>query len=257
MVEAPLIIRPYSQQMSRSELFTLMSCGMATIAGTVMVLYASILSPILPGIMGHILTASLISAPAAVVISKIMIPRAEKTTSGTLLPESAVRSSMDALTQGTAQGVHLLLNIAAMIIVMVAMIALLNTLLGIFFTGVTLQGLLGILLAPVAWLLGIPWHEAAAAGALFGTKTVINEFVAYLNMAQLPVGTLSQRSLYIMTCALCGFAKPGSLGIMIGGMGAMAPQRRHEIVSLGIKSLIAGTLATSMTAAIAALLSPA
>jgi concentrative nucleoside transporter, CNT family len=254
MVESPLIIRPYLKQMTRSELFTLMSCGMATIAGTVMVLYASILSSILPNIMGHILTASLISAPASVVIAKIMIPETAPSTDGALVADNEVRSSMDAVSQGTVQGVNLLLNIVAMIIVMVALIALLNSLLGVFFVDVTLQGLLGRLLAPVTWLLGIPWAEAPAAGALFGTKTVINELVAYLNMAQLPAGTLSERSLYIMTYALCGFANPGSLGIMIGGMGAMAPQRRHEIVSLGFKALLAGTLATSMTAAIAALL---
>ena len=256
MVESPLIIRPYLQRMTRSELFTLMSCGMATIAGTMMVLYASILSPVLPDIMGHILIASLISAPASVVIAKIMIPESEKSTHGALLPDSNIRSSMDAITQGTVQGVQLLINIVAMMIVMVALIALVNILLGVFFAGVTLQGLLGLALAPVTWLLGVPWHEAPAAGALFGTKTLINEFVAYLNMAQLPEGTLSRRSLYIMSYALCGFANPGSLGIMIGGMGAMAPERRHEIVSLGLKSLLAGTLATSMTAAIAALMLP-
>lgn len=256
MVESPLIIRPYIQRMTRSELFTLMTCGMATIAGTVMVLYASILSPVLPDIMGHILIASLISAPASVVIAKIMIPESEKSTHGALLPNSNIRSSMDAITQGTVQGVQLLINIVAMMIVMVALIALVNILLGVFFAGVTLQGLLGLALAPVTWLLGVPWHEAPAAGALFGTKTLINEFVAYLNMAQLPEGTLSRRSLYIMSYALCGFANPGSLGIMIGGMGAMAPERRHEIVSLGLKALLAGTLATSMTAAIAALMLP-
>ncbi|KIH76874.1 concentrative nucleoside transporter, CNT family [Geoalkalibacter ferrihydriticus] len=256
MVESPLIIRPYIQRMTRSELFTLMTCGMATIAGTVMVLYASILSPVLPDIMGHILIASLISAPASVVIAKIMVPETEQSTLGALLPDTNTRSSMDAITQGTVQGVQLLINIVAMIIVMVALIALINSLLGFFFTGVTLQGLLGLALAPVVWLLGIPWHEAPAAGELFGTKTVINEFVAYLNMTQLSEGTLSQRSLYIMSYALCGFANPGSLGIMIGGMGAMAPERRHEIVSLGLKSLLAGTLATSMTAAIAALMLP-
>ncbi|WP_316348624.1 nucleoside transporter C-terminal domain-containing protein [Desulfuromonas acetoxidans] len=256
MVESPLIIRPYIQQMTRSELFTLMSCGMATIAGTVMVLYASILSAVLPDIMGHILTASLISAPASVVIAKIMVPEKDDTTHATMVPDTNVRSSMDAITQGTVQGVQLLINIVAMIIVMVALIALINSLLGVFFEGMTLQSVLGTLLAPVVWLLGVPWQEAPAAGALFGTKTVINEFVAYLNMTQLPEGTLSQRSLYIMTYALCGFANPGSLGIMIGGMGAMAPERRHEIVGLGVKSLLAGTLATSMTAAIAALMLP-
>lgn len=256
MVESPLIIRPYIQQMTRSELFTLMSCGMATIAGTVMVLYASILSPVLPDIMGHILTASLISAPASVMIAKIMVPETEETTHGEILPDNKICSSMDAVTQGTVQGVQLLINIVAMIIVMVALIALINNILGVFFTDVTLQSLLGRILAPVVWLLGVPWHETSAAGALLGTKTVINEFVAYLNMTQLPDDTLSERSLYIMSYALCGFANPGSLGIMLGGLGAIAPERRHEIVGLGMKSLLAGTLATCMTAAIAALMLP-
>lgn len=256
MVESPLIIRPYIQRMTRSELFTVMTCGMATIAGTMMVLYASILSPVLPDIMGHILIASLISAPASVMIAKIMVPETEERTHATLLPDPNIRNSLDAVTQGTIQGVQLLINIVAMLIVMVALITIINSLLGVFFTEVTLQGLLGVALAPVVWLLGVPWHEAPVAGELFGTKTVINEFVAYLNMAQLPEGALSERSLYIMSYALCGFANPGSLGIMIGGMGAIAPERRQEIVGLGLKSLLAGTLATSMTAAIAALMLP-
>jgi len=256
MVESPLIIRPYLQRMTRSELFSLMSCGMATIAGTVMVLYGSLLRDKLPDIMGHILIASLISAPAAVVIAKIMVPETRQTTPGTLQPDVTIGSSMDAISRGTVQGIELLFNIVAMIIVMVALVALVNSLLELLPTTqpVTLQYLLGLVLAPVTWLMGIPWSETRAAGALFGTKTIINEFIAYLNMAQLPEGTLSQRSLYIMTYALCGFANPGSLGIMLGGMGAMAPERRQEIVSLGFKSLLAGTLATSMTAAIAGLL---
>ncbi len=257
MVESPLVIRPYLSRMTRSELFSLMTCGMATIAGTVMVLYASILSPLLPDIMGHILTASLISAPAAVVIAKIMIPESAAPTTGQLEADTDTRSSIDAITRGTAQGVDLLINIMAMIIVMVALVFLCNSLLAILPTGeqpLTLQWILGCLLAPVTWLMGVPWPETAAAGALFGTKTVINEFIAYLDMTRLPPGTLSERSLYIMSYALCGFANPGSLGIMIGGMSAMAPHRRHEIISLGLRSLLAGTLATSMTATIAAFL---
>jgi len=257
MVESPLIIRPYLANMTRSELLSLMTCGMATIAGTVMVLYASILSPLLPDIMGHILTASLISAPAAVVIAKIMIPETEPTTTGSLGADTDTRSSVDAITRGTAQGVELLINIMAMIIVMVALVYLCNGLLALFPAGdqpLTLQRLFGYVLAPATWLMGVPWAETAAAGALFGTKTVINEFIAYLDMTRLAPGTLSERSLYIMSYALCGFANPGSLGIMIGGMGAMVPQRRHEIIALGLRSLVAGTLATSMTAAIAAFL---
>ncbi|MEA3545323.1 MAG: nucleoside transporter C-terminal domain-containing protein [Thermodesulfobacteriota bacterium] len=257
MVEAPLIIRPYLHKMTRSELFTLMTCGLATIAGTVMVLYASILRPILPDIMGHILTASLISAPAAIVISKIMIPETSQTTDGTLEENKNISSSIDAITQGTQQGVQLLINIIAMLIVMVALVHLCNIFLGLIPTTgepLSLEKILGNILAPITWLMGIPWAETSVAGALFGTKTVINEFVAYLNMAHIPAGTLSNRSLHIMSYALYGFANPGSLGIMIGGMSAMVPQRRREIVTLGLKSLLAGTLATSMTASIAALL---
>lgn len=257
MVEAPLFIRPYLLHMSRSELFTLMTCGMATIAGTVMVLYATIISAVIPDIIGHILTASLISAPAAVVIAKIMIPETEAKTDGQWSVDNTVRSSMDAIVQGTVQGIQLLINIIAMIIVMVALVHLCNILLGLIpmaHEPLTLQGIMGVILAPITWLMGIPWHEASTAGALFGTKTIINEFIAYLNMAQLPTGTLSDRSLRIMSYALCGFANPGSVGIMIGGLRAMAPDRGHEIVSLGFKSLLAGTLATSMTAAVASLL---
>lgn len=257
MVEAPLIVRPYLARMSRSELFCLMSCGMATIAGTVMVLYASILRPLLPDIMGHILTASLISAPAAVVIAKVLVPENATPIAARLEVDTSVRGSMDAITRGTTQGIQLLLNIVAMIIVMVALVALVNQLLGLLWPGASLQGLLGQVLAPVVWLFGVPWAEAPTAAALLGTKTVINEFVAYLDMSRLPPGQLSERSLYLLSYALCGFANPGSLGILIGGLGAMAPERRPEIVSLGLKSLLAGTLATCMTAAVAALLLPA
>jgi CNT family concentrative nucleoside transporter len=258
MVESPLIVRPYLATMTRSVLFTLMTCGMATIAGTVMVLYAAILSPVLPDIMGHILTASLISAPAAVVIAKIMVPETEQTAQGRLnIINSDTRSSIDAITKGTIQGIELLINIMAMIIVMVALVFICNALLALIpgtETPLTLQQIFGIILAPFTWLIGIPWQETQAAGALLGTKTIINEFIAYLDMTQLAPGTLSQRSLYIMSYALCGFANPGSLGIMIGGMSAMVPQRRHEIIDLGLRSLLGGTLATSMTAAVAALL---
>ncbi len=258
MVEAPLFIRPYLRDMTRSEIFTLMTCGMATIAGTVMVLYASILSSVIPDIMGHILTASIISAPAAIVISKIMIPETGEPTSGEMTHPEKALSSMDALTKGTVQGVELLINIIAMIIVLVAMVHLVNLTLGILpdigGSPVTLQRALGYIMAPVVWLMGIPGEDVLTAGSLMGTKTVLNEFIAYLDMAHLPEGALSQRSLVIMTYALCGFANPGSLGIMIGGMGAMAPERRDEIVSLGFRSIVAGTLATCMTGAVVGIL---
>ena len=254
MVESPLFIRPYLEKMTRSEIFTLMTSGMATIAGTVMVLYASILSKAIPDIMGHILTASIISVPAAITMSKIMIPETGEHTSGELTSPEPALSAMDAITKGTIQGVQLLINIIAMLIVLVALVHLLNLLLGILPDvgghPVSLQRVLGLIMAPVVWLMGVPWKEAPIAGALMGTKTILNEFLAYLDMSRLPQGTLNPKSLIIMTYAMCGFANPGSLGIMIGGMGTMAPGKRDEIVSLGLRSIIAGTLATCMTGAV-------
>lgn len=259
MVEAPLLIRPYLAKMTRSELFTLMTAGMATIAGTVMVLYASILGDAIPGVTGHILTASIISMPAAVLISKIMIPETEPLTSGELQSPTDALNGMDAVTQGTLQGVQLLINILAMLVVLVALVHLVNLILGWLphwgAAPVTLQRLLGYAMAPVVWLMGVPWGESMTAGGLMGTKTVLNEFIAYLDLAKLAPDALSAPSRIIMTYAMCGFANPGSLGIMIGGLGTLAPQRRGEIVSLGLRSIMAGTLATSMTGAVVGILS--
>jgi CNT family concentrative nucleoside transporter len=258
MVESPLLIRPYLKGMTRSEIFTLMTCGMATIAGTVMILYASILGDTVPGIMGHILTASIISVPASITISKIMVPETGEPTSGELTTPGGYASSMDAITKGTVQGIELLLNIIAMLIVLVALVYLINLILGLFPHGggqpVTLQKLLGFIMAPIVWLMGIPWSESLTAGSLMGTKTILNELLAYLELAHLPAGALSPRSVLIMTYAMCGFANPGSLGIMIGGMGTMAPERRDEIVALGIRSIVAGTLATCMTGSVVGIL---
>lgn len=258
MIESPLFIRPYLSKMTRSEIFTLMTCGMATIAGTVMVLYASILSNTIPDIMGHILTASIISVPAAVTISKIMIPETQELTSGDLVyPEKAL-NSMDAVAKGTIQGIELLINVIGMLVVLVALVHLINLIIGLLpeinGTSLTLQKILGWIMSPIVWLMGIPWSEASTAGSLMGTKTIINEFVAYLDMSQLPETALSMKSRIIMTYAMCGFANPGSLGIMIGGMGTMAPEKRDEIISLGFRSIIAGTLATCMTGAVVGIL---
>ena len=254
MVESPLLIRPYLAGISRSELFTVMTCGMATIAGTVMVLYAAVLGEAIPGVMGHLLTASIISAPAAITVSKLMIPETgEPSTDRIELPQEA-NSSMDAITRGAFEGVKLLINIIAMLVVLVSLVHLLNLILGLLphLDGkpITFQRLLGLIMAPITWLMGIPWSEAHLSGSLMGTKTVLNEFLAYLDLAGIPEGALSERTRLIMTYAMCGFANFGSLGIMIGGMGAMAPQRRDEIVGLGMKSIVAGTLATSMTGAV-------
>jgi CNT family concentrative nucleoside transporter len=258
MVESPLLIRPYLKGMTRSEIFTLMTCGMATIAGTVMVLYASILSDTVPGVMGHILTASIISVPASIMISKIMIPETEEPTSGELTIPDGYASSMDAITKGTIRGIELLLNIIAMLIVLVALVYLINLMLGLFphveGQPVTLQKLLGFIMAPVVWFMGVPWNESITAGSLMGTKTILNELLAYLELANLSEGMLSPRTVLIMTYAMCGFANPGSLGIMIGGMGTMVPERRDEIVALGFRSIVAGTLATCMTGAVVGIL---
>ena len=255
MVEAPLVIRPYLQQMSRGELFIVMTGGMA---GTMMVLYASILGPVVPEAMGHILSASLITAPAAIVIAALMVPPMGTPTAGTLDATQEAKSSMDAIARGTIDGLALLLNIVAMLIVLIALVTLANLALGLLpeISGkaVTLQRILGTLMAPLVWLMGIPWEEASHAGSLMGSKTILNEFIAYREMAQLPAGTLSERSRVIMIYALCGFANFGSLGIMIGGLATMVPSRRDDIVSLGLRSIISGTLATMAAGAVVGIL---
>lgn len=247
MVEAPLFVRPYLAKVSRGELFAIMTGGMASIAGTVLFLYAAILGPVLPDAVAHLLIASILSAPAALVIAFVMVPPATST-GGKLRLESEATSSMDALTRGTLDGAQLLLNIVAMLVVFVALVALVNFVISPY----TLQGLLGWALAPLAWLAGIPWAESRAAGALLGTKTVINELVAYVELSKMT--DLSERSRLLLTYALCGFANFGSLGIMLGGLGTMCPERRGEVVSLGMKSIVAGTLATCLTAATVALI---
>jgi CNT family concentrative nucleoside transporter len=230
-------------RISRGELFAVMACGMASIAGTVLFLYASFLGKVVPDAIAHLLIASIVSAPAALVVSFVMVPPEGEATGGRIELASEATGAMDALTRGTLDGAQLLLNIVAMLIVFVALVALVNLALAPY----TLQGLLGWALAPLAWLAGVPWSEAQAGGALLGTKTVINELVAYLEMAKME--GLSERSRLLLTYALCGFANFGSLGIMIGGMGTICPERRAEIVALGMKSIVAGTLATCLTAA--------
>lgn len=259
MVEAPLLIKPYLAKVSRSELFTIMTCGMATIAGTVMVLYATILSPVIPDALGHLLAASIISAPAAVMVSRLMLPETESPTEGTLATEDSPSSAMEAVTRGTLEGVTLLINVIAMLVVLVALVQLINLGLGtilpnLFDAPITLQRLFGYAFAPVVWLMGIPWTEAITGGRLLGVKIVLNEFLAFLDLVALPKEALSPRSTLIMTYALTGFANFASLGIMIGGLVTVAPTRRSEIVRLGMRSIVAGTIATCMTGAIVGLL---
>ena len=247
MVEAPLFIKPYLARVSRGELFAIMVAGMASIAGTVLFLYASILGPVLPNAAAHLLIASILSAPAALAISFLMVPPRGDATGGDLELRSEATGAMDAITRGTLDGAQLLLNIVAMLVVFVALVALVNLIIAPY----SLQGLLGAVLAPLAWLCGVPWAEAHSAGALLGTKTVLNELVAYIDLTK---AGLSDKSRVLMTYALCGFANFGSLGIMIGGLGTMCPERRSEVVALGMKSIVAGTLATCFTAASVALI---
>jgi len=255
MIEAPLLIRPYLSKMQRGELFALMCCGMAGVAGTVMVIYATMLSPVLPNALSTILVASVISTPAALAVAAIMVPFRP---GGDELPQIAQEnrpaSTMDALARGVMDGVGPLVAIAAFLIVAVALVGLINRFLGLFDAGLTLQAIFAWPLRPVMWLIGIPWAQSGVAATLMGTKTVLNELVAYLNLAALPANALDLKSRLIVTCALCGFANFGSLGIMIGGIGAMVPERRSEVVNLGLRSILAGTIATCLSGAVAGLL---
>jgi CNT family concentrative nucleoside transporter len=251
MVEAPLLVRPWLARITRGELFALMAVGMATIAGTVLFLYASILGPRVPGAVAHLLIASILSAPAAIAVAALMVPAEGAPTGGRIALQSDATSSVDAVTRGTLAGAQLLVNIVAMLVVFVALVTLANLILAALPAAggapLTLERMLGWLLAPLAWLCGIPWAEAQAAGALLGVKTVLNELIAYVQLSQ--SDAFSERSRLLLTYALCGFANFGSLGIMIGGLATMCPERRDEIVALGMKSIVAGLLATCLTAA--------
>ena len=260
MVEAPLFIRPYLATLTRSELFIVMTGGMAGIAGTVLVIYATILGPLIPDAAANLVIASVIGAPAAILVSLIMVPeRGDKPADRTVLEVGPVASStMDAIVKGTGAGLELLLNICAMLIVLVALVHLANSILGVLppIAGapITLQRLLGYVMAPVCWLIGIPWKEAVTAGGLMGMKTILNEFIAYVELSKLPVDALDPRSRLILLYAMCGFANFGSLGIMIAGLATMAPERRDDVVSLGLKSIVSGTLATCLIGAIVGVL---
>jgi CNT family concentrative nucleoside transporter len=263
MVEAPLFVRPYLTQMTRSELFLVMTGGMAGIAGTVLVLYATLLAPLIPDAAAHFVVASVLGAPAAILISLIMVPEMQAQRTGGALdnPELKVSSTMDAIVQGTTAGLELLLNIIAMLIVLVALVHLANAILGLLpeigGAKISLQRMLGYAMAPVCWLMGLPWSQAATAGSLMGTKTVLNELIAYVDFSKLAPDALDPRSKLIMLYAMCGFANFGSLGIMIGGLGVMAPTRRDEINSLGVRSIVSGTLTTCLMGAIVGLLTAA
>jgi CNT family concentrative nucleoside transporter len=258
-VEAPLFIRPYLAKLTRGELFVVMTGGMAGIAGTVLVLYSQFLKSSVPDAAGHLIIASVLGAPAAVLIGQIMIPdTCDNQTDTLVVIDPVADSTMDAIAKGATQGMSLLLNMIAMLIVFVALVHLVNAVLGLLpaLGGEpnTLQRILGVVMAPVCWLIGIPWAQAQTAGALMGIKTVLNELIAYLEMAKLPPDALDPRSRLIMVYAMCGFANFGSVGIMIGGLSVMAPERRSDVIALGMKSIVSGTLATLLMGAIVGVL---
>ena len=256
MVEAPLLVRPWLAKLSRSGLFVVMTAGLATISGNTLVLYALFLAPIVPDAAGQLLTASLISAPAAVLVALLMIPETERVTDTPEAPAPRLYdSAMEALTRGTMDGLQLLLGIMAMLIVFVALVALANMAIEPL-TGMTLQRIAAILFWPVALAMGVPAEHAMTVAASLGTKLVLNEVVAYLQLGMSGGAGLDPRSALILTYALCGFTNFGSVGIMLGGMVAMCPDRRADIVKLGLPALVSGTIACCMTGAVVGLLTP-
>lgn len=256
MIEAPLLVRPYLRGMQRGEMFALMTCGMAGVAGTVMVIYGAVLAPVVPDALAIIIVASVVSTPAALAVGALMVPfsRPMRGSSVALHEESPASGSLDALVRGTAAGVAPLIGITTSLLVTISLVALVNAAIGQVAAGWTLQALLAVPLRPVLWLIGIPWEQCGTASLLLATKTVLNEFVAYLSLAGAGGAELDPRSRLIMTYALCGFANFGSLGILVGGLVAMVPERRAEITALGARSLVSGTISTLLSGALAGLL---
>lgn len=256
VVEAPLVTRAYFDRMSRTELFQIMTLTMATISGAILILYATTLRATVPDAVGHMISASLISLPAALLIARLMVPGNEADAATEVAqdePGLRYESSIDAIVKGTMDGMQLFLSVIAVIIVVFALVALVDAMLAVlpFIEGeaISLKRLFGWLFAPFMWLLGVPWGEAQAAGGLMGTKAILNEYVAYLELAALPDGTFSPRSLLIVTYALCGVANLASVGLLVSTIGTLCPERRAEAAGLGMKSWAAGNLASAMTAA--------
>lgn len=258
MVEAPLLIRPYLARLSSSELFAVMVAGMATIAGSMMAIEATVISNVVPNAVGHLLSASLITLPGVVWVSHLLMPGDGSVTAHEADVERGGDSAMDVVVRSTQNGLQILLNIIAMVIVVVALVHLANAFLGLLpdlgGRPVSLERLLGYALSPLAWLLGIAWVDAPTAGEFLGTKTVLTEFIAYVRLGELPLEALGDRSRLILTYALCGFANFISLGIMLAGMITMVPERRAEILRFGMKSLVAGSLATFSSACVVGVL---
>ncbi len=259
MIESPIVIRAYLDKLTRSELFLMMVVGLATVAGSTMVAYAAILHAVLPNAAGHVLVASIVSAPAGVLLARIIIPETAGQKGEDVDHASALKydSAIDAIVKGTSDGLMVVLNISAVLIVFVALVALANIMLGgfwLFGDKVTVQRLLGWAFMPVAWLTGVQWSEAGKAGWLLGTKLALTEFVAFIELGKIPVAEMSERTRMLMTYALCGFANIGSVGITVTGLSVLMPERREEVLGMIWKALFAGFLATLMTAAVVGVL---
>jgi CNT family concentrative nucleoside transporter len=261
MVESALIVRPYLERMTRSELFALMTLGMATVAGSVLLAYVGMLGG--GDYAGHLATASLLSAPAGLLLAKVMIPETEKpetASAARVVVERTAVNPIDAAAQGALAGLRLAAYVGALLVAFVALIALVNDGVGTIgswlgIADLTMQKILGIALAPLAWLMGVPWQDAVQVGGLLGVKTVLNEFIAYRELAELmQAGALAPRSAVVASYALCGFANFGSLAILLGGLGGLAPSRRAEVAQLGMRAILSGSLATFMTACVAGIL---
>jgi concentrative nucleoside transporter, CNT family len=255
MIESPIVIRAYLDKLTRSELFLLMVVGLATVAGSTMVAYAAILAPVLTNAAGHVLVASIVSAPAGILLARIMIPEAPGEGGAHADYDSALKydSAIDAIVKGTSDGLMVVLNISAVLIVFVALVALANVMLGgfwLFGDEVTVERLLGWVFMPVAWLTGVEWSEAGRAGWLLGVKLTLTEFVAFIELGRVPVEEMSERTRMLMTYALCGFANIGSVGITVTGLSVLVPERREEVLGMVWKALFAGFLATLMTACV-------
>lgn len=257
-IEAPLLVRPYLARMTRYELLLIMTAGMATIAGSVMVIYSAMLGEQIQGVLGQLITKSIMSVPAAILFAHVMIPEGNESSQELEKPPRVYESSMDAVTRGTSDGLNIYLNILAILIVAIALVALLNGMISFIEIGgapLTLERFVGWLFAPIAWLMGVPWSEAVTVGSLLGIKTVLNEFIAYVNLQHIEPGTLSETSKLIALYAVCGFANLSSVGIQISGIGAMCPERRPDLMSLGFRALYAATLASCMAGAVVGIVS--
>ena len=254
--EAPLLVRPYLATMTRSELGAIMTVGFATVAGGVFAIYVEMMTDIVPNVAGHLLAATVMSAPMGLAIAKIVFPETELSeTMGkdAIQPKSEYVNVIDAASSGAADGLKLALNILAMVIAFIGLLAVINWIFSLASEQLTLQNILGTLFSPIAWLLGVPAAEAGAVGKLLGTKMAVNEYVGFLELGKLQEAGLSDRSRVIASYALCGFSNFSSIAIQIGGLGTIAPGRRKDLAQLGLRAMLAGSLASYCTAATAAM----